>query len=173
MPVERGPRRRLRPRQPNALERRKAAEIAELLEQGRARIGALSERDLLIAGTALYAGEGSKTGHAVGFANTDPRMVALFCAWLRHFFAIDERRLRARLYLHEGLDLEAATAFWSTVTGIPLQQFRAAYRAKADPTRRLHKHENGCISVTYSCSRTHRGVTGLVQALLVSSFLPG
>jgi hypothetical protein len=36
------------------------------LEAGRARIGQLSERDLLIAGTALYAGEGSKAGHAVG-----------------------------------------------------------------------------------------------------------
>src|SRR5688500_16492458 len=54
VPVPRGPRRRLRPRVPNALERRKQAEIAELLEEGRTRIGALSDRDLLIAGTALY-----------------------------------------------------------------------------------------------------------------------
>ena len=81
--------------------------------------------------------------------------------------------MRARLYLHHRLELESATDFWSTVTAIPLQQFREAYRAKADPTRRLRKHEHGCISVLYSCSRTHRAVTGLVQALLRSSFLPG
>ena len=37
--VEVGPR-RVGPRQPNVLERRKAAEIADLLEAGRARIGA-------------------------------------------------------------------------------------------------------------------------------------
>ena len=43
VPVELGPRRR-GPRQPNVLERRKAVEIAELLEEGRARIGVLSER---------------------------------------------------------------------------------------------------------------------------------
>ncbi|HEX2118449.1 MAG TPA: hypothetical protein VHF91_04640 [Acidimicrobiales bacterium] len=173
VPVARGPRRRLGPRQPNALERRKAAEIADLMEAGQARIGRLGERDLLIAGTALYAGEGSKTGHAVGFTNTDPRMVALFCVWLRRFFVLDERRLRVRLYLHEGLDLDAAMHFWSEVTDIPLQQFGTAYRTRADPSRRANKHEHGCATVIYSCSRTQRAVMGLVQALLGSTPIPG
>jgi transcriptional regulator with XRE-family HTH domain len=170
--VELGPR-RLAPRLPNASERRKAAEIADLLDAGRARIGPLSERDLLIAGTALYAGEGSKTGHEVGFANTNPAMVELFCAWLRRFFEIDESRLRARLYLHQGLDLEEATAFWSRLCAIPLGHFQVPYRAIADPSLRLTKHVRGCVSVRYSCSRTHREVMGLVQALLRSSTIPG
>ncbi len=172
VPVALGPRRR-GPRVPNALERRKAAEIAELLEAGRARIGTLSERELLVAGAALYAGEGSKTGQAVGFANTDARMIALFCAWLRRFFEIDESRLRVRLYLHQGLDLEAAMAFWSEVTDIPLSQFRAPYRAEANATRRTNKHQHGCVYVTYACSRTHRAVLGLVHALLRWPLLPG
>jgi hypothetical protein len=38
------------------------AEIDRLLAEGRARIGRLSEREFLIAGVALYAGEGSKGG---------------------------------------------------------------------------------------------------------------
>ena len=173
VPVELGPRRATRPRRPNALERAKQSEIADLLEAGRARIGELSERELLVAGVALYAGEGSKTGHAVGFANTDPMMVALFCRWLRRFFDIDERRLRVRIYLHEGLDLEAAMRFWADVTDIPIDQFRAPYRASPDPTRRYNKHVNGCVYVSYSCSRTHRAVVGLVQGLLRSPFLPG
>jgi len=87
MPVALGPR-RLGPRQPNVLERRKAAEIAHLLDEGRARIGILSERDLLIAGAALYAGEGTKADGIVAFANSDPAMVAFFLrlapAVLRH-----------------------------------------------------------------------------------------
>jgi AcrR family transcriptional regulator len=72
-----------RRRAPNALERRKQAEIDRLIEEGRARIGRLSEREFLVAGVALYAGEGSKTDGEVRFANTDPQMVAFFCAWLR------------------------------------------------------------------------------------------
>ena len=99
--VARRPRRPSAPRTPNVLERRKQAEIAELLEAGRSRIGSLSERDLLVAGTALYAGEGSKSDGKVKFANSDARMVALFCAWLRRFFSIDESRLRLTVYLHE------------------------------------------------------------------------
>src|SRR5437763_17166163 len=40
-----------RSRPPNALERAKAAQIAALLDGGRARVGALSDGDLLIART--------------------------------------------------------------------------------------------------------------------------
>ena len=160
------PRRSGRRRAPNRLQVAKQAEIDRLRQEGVERIGALSERDLLVAGTALYAGEGAKRDGEVRFTNTDPRMVLLFCAWLRHFFEVDEGRLRARLYLHEGLDLAEATAFWSQLIDIPQDQFRLPHRAAADPTRRRAKHERGCIGVGYCCSRTQRGVMGLVEALL-------
>jgi hypothetical protein len=64
----------------------RVAAIARYAAEGAERIGALSERDLLVAGTALYAGEGAKGDGAVIFANTDPRMVALFLRYLRTFF---------------------------------------------------------------------------------------
>jgi hypothetical protein len=54
-PVVRPPRGRRR--DPNALQRRKQGEIERLLEEGRVRIGRLSEREFLVAGVALYAGE--------------------------------------------------------------------------------------------------------------------
>ena len=162
-----------RRRAPNALQRRKQTEIARLAEEGRVRIGRLSEREFLVAGVALYAGEGSKTDGEVRFANTDPRMIAFFCAWLRRFFAIDEARLRVRLYLHEGLDLAASVAFWSGVTGIPPLQFRKPYRAVPDPTIRHTKHVHGCVSIGYSCSATHRSIMGLVGALLGDAVDPG
>jgi transcriptional regulator with XRE-family HTH domain len=47
-----------RRRGPNKLQRAKQAEIERLREEGRDRIGQLSERDLLIAGLMLYVGEG-------------------------------------------------------------------------------------------------------------------
>ena len=122
---------------------------------------------------ALYAGEGSKRDGAVRFANTNPRMVAFYCAWLRRFFAIDETRLRVRLYLHEGLDLAGAVAFWSELTGIPTSQFSKPYRAVPDPTIRQAKHVHGCVSIDYSCSPTHRSIMGLVVALLGGEGIPG
>ena len=150
------------------LRRRKLAEIAACDQWGREQIGELDDRDLLIAGAALYAGEGSKTDGAVGFANTNAEMMRLFCRWLRAFFEIDESRLRVRLYLHVGLDLDDATSHWSRITGVPESQFRSPYRAVPDDTRRHAKHLHGCATVTYGCSRTHRQVMGLVRALLVA-----
>lgn len=71
-----------RRRSPNKLQRAKAAQIEQLLLDGQHRIARLSEREFLVAGTALYAGEGSKRNGTLSFANSDPRMIAFFCAWL-------------------------------------------------------------------------------------------
>lgn len=143
-------------------------EIEECRVSARAMFGELSERDLFVSGTALYAGEGFKTGGAVGLANTDPAIVAMFLRWLRTFFDIDESRLRLRLYLHQGLDLPAAESFWSDLTDIPVSQFGKPYRAVADPSRRRAKHLMGCPAVRYNSVRTLRTVLGLVEALLHS-----
>jgi transcriptional regulator with XRE-family HTH domain len=167
------PRVRARRRAPNALQHRKQAEIDRLLAEGRTRVGHLSEREFLVAGAALYAGEGSKGDGSITFANSDPRMITFFCAWLRHFFEIDESRLRVRLYLHQGLDLHASTAYWSALTGIPEGQFLKPYRAVPDASIRRAKHVHGCVSVRYSCSATHRSIMGLVAALLGGAALPG
>jgi hypothetical protein len=167
------PRRASAHRRPHAQHLAKLAEIAECDQLGLDRIGRLSDEAFLAAGAALYAGEGAKRDARVNFANTDPAMMAFFCAWLRHFFDIDESRLRMRVYLHEGLDLEAAENFWSGLTGIPRAQFRAPYRAEADASIRTTKHEFGCAYVGYSCSRTHREIMGLIRALLTSGTIPG
>jgi len=160
-------------RGPNALQRRKQAEIDMFLTAGRHWVGTMSDREFLLAGAALYAGEGSKRDGSVRMTNTDARLIAFFCTWLRRYFDVDESRLRLRLYLHEGLDIDAANDFWSTVTGIPLSQFGKPYRAAADPSIRKAKHVYGCPAVIYSCSATHRAVMGLMAALLSSHSLPG
>jgi hypothetical protein len=163
------PRRRTaRRREPNALQRRKQAEIEESNRWGAERLGVLTDQAFLAAGAALYAGEGTKSDGETNFANSDPAMVSLFCRWLRTFFAIDESRLRVRLYLHEGLDLDAAKVFWAQVTGIPVSQFTKPYRAIPDSSIRRAKHVHGCCHVRYTCALTHRRVMGLIRALLSS-----
>jgi hypothetical protein len=161
------------PTDPNALQRRRQAEVDTLLEEGRERVGRLSERQFLVAGVALYAGEGAKGDGSVVFSNTDPRMVAFFCSWLRYVFDIDETRLRIRLYLHQVLDLAAAITFWSELTGDRRMAVREAVPAVPDPSIRNAKHVHGCVGVRYSCSATHRSIMGLVGALLSDAAIPG
>jgi len=160
-------------RRPNALERAKFAQIQECNYLGVERIGRLSGEAFLAAGVALYAGEGAKRDGKITFANTDPAMIRFFCAWLRRFFTLDESRLRVRVYLHQGLDLDAAESHWSAVTAVPRTQFNKPYRAVADSGFRQTKHEFGCCYVDYTCSRTHREIMGLMRALLTSEAIPG
>jgi transcriptional regulator with XRE-family HTH domain len=160
-------------RRPNSLQRARWAEIEECDGLGLDRLGQLSEDAFLAAGVALYAGEGAKRDGKISFANTDPGMMRLFCAWLRRFFDVDETRLRVRVYLHEGLDLDAAEEFWSDVTRVPRRQFTRPYRAVSDASIRLNKHEHGCAYLDYHCSRIHREIMGLVRALLASEAIPG
>jgi transcriptional regulator with XRE-family HTH domain len=163
-----------RARGPNKLQRRKEAEIEEMRLAGIDAIGQLSDRELLLVGTALYAGEGSKTPGEVRFANSDPRMILAFVEWARRCLDVPTERLRLRLYLHKGLDLDAANAFWSELTGIPVTAFRRPYRAEPDPSIRRAKHPMGCPAVCVTSMRLHRRVMGLVDALLSSTLcLPG
>ena len=100
-------------------------------------------------------------------------LIRIFVTWLRKAFTIDESRLRMTLYLHSDLDLDAASDFWSRAMDIPRQQFTKPYRAVADPTRRSNRHINGCVTVVYSCSLTHRRVMARIQAVTFPFDLPG
>ncbi len=153
---------------PNRLRDARLAEIAAMDARGTEQLGQLSEQAFLAAGAALYAGEGAKRDGRIVFANSDPAMVLYFCTWLRHFFEIDETRLRAAIYLHTGLDLDAAVLHWSGLTGIPRGQFTKSYRAIPDASIRHNKHVHGCVRVVYNCARTHREVMGVIRALLSS-----
>ncbi|GAC1586286.1 MAG: hypothetical protein NVS3B21_00280 [Acidimicrobiales bacterium] len=167
--VAMGPRRRPVRRGPNSLQRRKADEIEAMAQAGAVRIGCLTDREYLVAGVALYAGEGSKRDGDLVFTNSDPRLVGFFCDWMRAVFEIDESKFRVRLYLHQGLDLAAAVEHWVGVTGVPADRFYSPYRAAPDPGIRTAKHAYGCASVRYLSTRTHRAIMGLIAALLSSA----
>lgn len=151
---------------PHPLHLAKLAEIEACRQWGAEAVGTLSDRDLFMVGIGLYAGDGAKTGAEVRFANSNPALVRLFCRWLRTFFEVDESRLRLSLYLHAGLDLDAANLHWSDVTGIPVEQFYKPYRATPDVGIRHNKHEFGCAHVRYANVRTLRMVLGLLEAAI-------
>lgn len=167
------PRSRARKLGPNKLERAKAAEIEGFRRSGIAEIGSLTDREFLMAGLALYAGDGAKSGGSVKFANSNPELIRLFCRWFRRFFDVDETRLRVRLYLHADLDLLAAVTHWADVTGIPATQFNRTYRAVVHETMRTNRHIYGCCHVAYNSTTEMRRLIGLMQALVSSSVDPG
>lgn len=163
------PRRKARKRGPNKLERARIAEIEACRVAGIERFAQMSVDEFFCAGLGLYAGDGSKKGGSVSFANSNVEMVRFYCAWLRHFFDVDESRLRIQLYLHADLDLDAANRHWSDATGIPLTQFHKPYRAVVDQTRRHNRHVFGRCHVRYACTHTMRRILGMMEAMILVS----
>jgi hypothetical protein len=150
---------------PHPLKVAKEAQLERCKLEAETWLGRMSERELTMFMLGLYAGEGVKSGDGVSMANTNPILLQLFVIWLRRTFDLDESRLRVTLYLHEGLDLDAAETYWSELLHIPRHQFRKPYRAVADESRRRSKHALGCPSVRYSCSLTARRVLAMITAV--------
>jgi hypothetical protein len=96
-------------------------------------VGELSDRDLLIAGAAIYWCEGSKSKpwrrlDRLTFVNSDPALLSLFLRFLEACGRSADS-LRYRVQIHETADAEAAgglAAAWGMGDGIVLTISRRA-----------------------------------------------
>ncbi|MFG2927924.1 hypothetical protein [Streptomyces achromogenes] len=121
----------------------------------REEIGELSDRDLFIAGVALYWAEGSKDKpHArrerVAFVNSDPDMIRLFLAWL-DLIRVERADVGFRLMIHESADVEGAEKYWADLVGTDLDHFGKTTLKRHNPkTVRKNTGESyrGCLVVT-------------------------
>lgn len=98
-----------------------------LNKSGIKKIGILSEKELFIAGIALYWGEGFKNIHErrLGFCNSDPAMIKFYLHWLTKCLSIKTEDLVARVTVNAIYKKRIRTIeeYWSEITGIPLHQF--------------------------------------------------
>ncbi|MEU2869872.1 hypothetical protein ABZ769_11795 [Streptomyces olivoreticuli] len=117
-------------------------------------IGTLSERELFIAGVALYWAEGSKSkpyrrAELVTFVNSDPDMITLYLAWLR-LLGVDQSRLRFHVMIHESADIAGAEHFWAEHVGPDIGSFgKTTLKTHNPKTLRKNVGENyrGCLTV--------------------------
>ena len=96
-------------------------------QRGLMDIGALSSRDLLVIGAALYWAEGfkNKYEYRLGFCNSDPKMIVSYLKFLTNSLGVNRDDLAARLSLNFNYEAETKKieTYWSKITGIPLSQF--------------------------------------------------
>jgi predicted transcriptional regulator len=123
-------------------------------EEGRVSVGELTERELFLAGVALYWAEGSKDKpyarrERVAFVNSDPSMIQVYLAWLR-LLDVDRQRLRFAVMIHEDADVAAAEKYWAGLTGADASAFYKTGLKRHNPkTVRRNTGENyqGCLAV--------------------------
>lgn len=111
----------------NTMRRKREDRWVEVRKRVAKDIGALSERELLIAGLFLYWGEGAKTSSALtSLSNTDPSMVRFFIQWLE-LLGVSRSRLRVYVHLYSDMNVEQELHYWSKVLNLPLSSFRKPY----------------------------------------------
>lgn len=120
------------------LARRRAAENEEREKTklgARLEVGELSDRELFMAGVALYWAEGSKSKpydrrERAVFVNSDPGVIRTYLAWL-DLLDVSRERLNFRVLIHETADVDAAHRFWAEIADIDVSVF-------AKPTLKKH-----------------------------------
>lgn len=91
-------------------------------------IGKITEKELYLCGLALYWGEGGKTQYSnLTFANTDPRMIRFFLAWLRLAIHYPDDHVKIKMHLYKDMNIEDELKYWVGVTGLGIEHFVKPY----------------------------------------------
>lgn len=127
-------------------------------------LAAWQKSDKKIWCALLFWAEGSKSGSALTFTNSDPAMIRLFLYLLRAAFTIDERKLRVLLHTHDYHDTAELQTYWSSVTGIPESQFNRSY---TKPNTGINKRlgYKGTARIRYYDVRIAQELTALYNTL--------
>lgn len=144
--------------------------VKKLEKEGFNQIRKLSKKDILIAGIALYWGEGNRKWHISGFGNSDSRMIVFMIFWFKKILGIDEKRLS----LHVGINqihenrIKKVEKYWSEITGIPKNQFTKTIFQKVK-NKKIYKNHNSYygtlhIRIRKSSDLQHK-IHGLINAL--------
>lgn len=130
----------------------------------------MNDRELLIAGLALYWREGSKKDRIVQFCNSDPKVIQFLLVWLRRCFSVEEQDIRCVVGINEVYIQreKLVREYWSKVTGISLEQFTKTNFKKVLNKKVYDNFDNhyGTLSIKVRRpSRFYGKIIGLIEGL--------
>ena len=142
-----------------------------------AEIGALTQRELLIAGAIAYWCEGAKNKpyhrhDRVSFTNSDPALIMLFLRFL-DAAGIGRNLIVYRVHIHETADVTGAERFWLDVTGAEPAQFRRPTLKRHHPQtarKNVGADYRGCLRVEVRRSVVlYRRIEGWARAAMTGA----
>lgn len=125
--------------------------------EAHAEISSMTDRELLLAGVALYWAEGSKDKpyarrENVLFVNSDPGVILLYLAWLR-LLEVKPERLNFRVMIHATADVEGAKRYWADLVGVDASTFQKTTIKKHNPKtvrKNIGEGYRGCLVIRVS-----------------------
>jgi transposase len=139
-----------------------------------AEIGALTQRELIIAGAIAYWCEGAKNKpylrhDRVAFINSEPGLIMFFLRFL-DAAGVGRDRLIYRVQIHESADVAAAERIWLALTGAAPDQFRKTTLKRHNPKtvrKNVGSGYRGCLRVDVrQSSGLYHQIEGWVCAAL-------
>lgn len=147
--------------------KKKQNRLDELDKKVAAEIGALTEREIMIAGLFLYWGEGSKTSPmCTSLSNTDPSVLLFFIKWLE-VLGVPKNRLKVHVHLYSDMEIEKELEYWSATLGIPRTSFRKPYIKESRRSQLTYKQKfiHGTCNVLFDnrdiCEYVYAGLNHL------------
>ncbi|MFJ4921280.1 hypothetical protein [Streptomyces sp. NPDC088725] len=117
-------------------------------------IGTMTDRELFIAGVALYWAEGTKDKpydrrETVAFVNSDPGVIQVYLAWL-DLLGVTPERLCYRVMIHASAEVEAAERYWADLVGVEVSALQKTTLKKHNPKtarKNVGEEYRGCLVI--------------------------
>lgn len=146
-------------------------ENQEAFIEGQNFIKSISERELMLIGSALYWGEGSKsekmTSTPLDFSNSDPLMVSVYMKFIRKILKVPEERIRAGIHLYSTTPVDLARKFWSKATDLPEDRFFIINQVSraSQGKRPFNILPYGTVAIKISSRIQFNKVKGMIQGI--------
>lgn len=108
----------------------------QIFKQAQKEFKIFSKDELFNVGIALYWAEGGKRNKYFSFSNSDVDMMKVMVEWSQRFLNINNKEIKAQLYIHRPFAHDRHEEYWSKHLNIPMNLFnKTIYK----PTNRLIK----------------------------------
>ncbi len=125
----------------------KRKRIKKYYEEAKRDYPILIKNRLFFIGLALYWAEGSKKTQEFQFTNSDPYAVMAIIKWLTRILKISKDRIKIRLYIHKTYAHENCEKFWSTFTGIKLEDLQKTVYKPTQYRLKRNMDYKGCAQL--------------------------
>jgi len=143
----------------------------ELNRKGKDKLGPMSVRDFIVAGAALYWGEGSKKEkQGVRLTNSDPKVIKFMLKWFKQVWNISKDQIKLAIIInriHKNR-IKEVEEYWSKITKIPKNQFNKTILIKAKNKKHYDNFPVyfGTLTIKIKQSTNlHRQITGMIEGL--------